>query len=90
MDLAWSVQQILLPLQDEFMTQTNPMPGPGEGPRESEDPFTTGDEMLERAKKVARDITEKVRKLTDDTKTGTARTDDSTDPDATEEMPPVN
>jgi hypothetical protein len=89
MDLAWTVQQILLPLQDAFMTQTNPTPGQGEGPRESEDPFTTGDEMLERAKKVARDITEKVRKLTDDTKTSTARTDDCTDPDATEEMPPV-
>jgi hypothetical protein len=72
------------------MTQTDPMPEQGDKPRQSDDPFTTGDEMLERAKKVARDIEEKVRQLTDDTKTRTTDPIDPSDPDATEEMPPVN
>jgi hypothetical protein len=59
------------------------------GPSESDDPFIAGDEMLERAKRVARNIEDKVRQLTDDTKTNKSQPEASTDPDATEEMPPV-
>jgi hypothetical protein len=47
------------------------------------DPFSTGDAMLERAKRIAQDIEEKVRKLTGDT-TPSPSLQDSTD-----ESPPV-
>jgi hypothetical protein len=56
----------------------------------SSDPFTTGEDMLERAKKVARDIEEKVRKLTGETPAqGTPL--DGTDevPPLTDEVPPL-
>jgi len=90
MDFGTACAAIPASPKDCSMTQTDPTPEQGDKPRQSDDPFITGDEMLERAKKVARDIEEKVRQLTDDTKTRTTDPIDPSDPDATEEMPPVN
>jgi len=60
----------------------------------TDDPFTVGDEMLERAKKVAQDIddrirklTEKARQITDDTATNTSALGKPADQDSTDEQP---
>lgn len=51
----------------------------GPGPLASADPFAAGDEVLDRVKSVARQITERVRKLTEDTELDhQALADDST------------
>lgn len=49
------------------------------------DPFTTGDDMLERAKQIGKEIEEKVRKLTGDTSTPPH----DTPLDPTDEVPPL-
>jgi len=57
---------------------------PDDAPSSSDDAFTVGDAMLERAKKVGQKIEERVRELTDDTKTSSTPLADPTD-----ELPPV-
>ncbi len=52
------------------MTMTDPELDPpveGSTTPQNQDPFTTGEEALERAKCISQQIQEKVRKLTEDT-----------------------
>ena len=57
--------------------------------RAASDHFTAGDELLERAKKVAQSIKEKIRKLTDEPAANDTKT--SVRPlDPTDEAPPIS